>query len=42
MKDMIKILTKPSDPNLPPGEARCPGPSVRQVLENEDSQFDMG
>ncbi|MFT7091065.1 MAG: nitrite reductase/ring-hydroxylating ferredoxin subunit, partial [Candidatus Azotimanducaceae bacterium] len=42
MKDMIKILTEPSDPALSPGEARCPGPSVREVLESEDSRFDIG
>jgi len=42
MKDMIKTLTEPSDPNLSPGEARCPGRSVREVLENEDSQYDRG
>ncbi len=26
-------LTKPSDPNLAPGEARCPGPSMQDIMD---------
>ncbi len=29
---MAYDLTKPSDPDLPPGAARCPGPSTRDLI----------
>lgn len=29
-------LTLPSDPSLPPGAARCPGPSTRDIILAED------
>ena len=28
-------LTQPSDPTLAPGEARCPGPSTRDIINRE-------
>ncbi len=42
MKEMIETLIKPGDPNLAPGEARCPGRSVQEVLKAEDSASDTG
>ncbi len=30
---MTHDLTKPSDPNLAPGEARCPGPSLQDIYD---------
>lgn len=30
---MAHDLTKPSDPNLAPGEARCPGPSMQDIMD---------
>jgi phenylpropionate dioxygenase-like ring-hydroxylating dioxygenase large terminal subunit len=31
-------LTKPSDPNLAPGAARCPGPSTREIIVSDGDQ----
>ena len=31
-------LTKPSDPALAPGEARCPGPSTRDIIASDGDQ----
>jgi len=31
-------LTKPSDPSLPPGAARCPGPSTRDIIVSDGDQ----
>ncbi len=42
MKKMIDALNKPGNPDLEPGEARCPGPSVSDLLANEDSAKDPG
>lgn len=42
MKKMIETLIKPGDPSLGPGEARCPGRSVQDVLGHEDSAEDAG
>lgn len=42
MKQMIEELAQPSDPNLAPGDARCPGRSVKDVLAGEDSVHDAG
>ncbi len=42
MKDMIEDLAKPADPALAPGEARCPGPTVQDVLSRESSAADPG
>ena len=30
-------LSRPSDPNLAPGAARCPGPSFQDIVRTEDS-----
>ncbi len=35
---MIKDLALPSDPSLPPGAARCPGPSPQDVLNQDGDQ----
>ena len=32
---MAHDQTKPSDPNLPPGAARCPGPSYQDILDGD-------
>jgi len=42
MKEMIEELNKPSDPSLAPGEARCPGRSVEELLGGEDSANEPG
>jgi phenylpropionate dioxygenase-like ring-hydroxylating dioxygenase large terminal subunit len=40
MKNMIEELTSPGDPNLPPGDARCPGPAEHyQFLGDQDLAF---
>ncbi len=31
-------LTQPSDPTLAPGEARCPGPSTREIIISDGDQ----
>ncbi len=42
MKQMIEELSQPADPNLAPGEARCPGRSVQDVLSSENSANEPG
>ena len=42
MKEMIEELNIPSDPSLAPGEARCPGRSVKDILSEENSRHDDG
>ena len=42
MKEMIEDLSQPANPGLAPGEARCPGRSVKDVLGREDSARDRG
>jgi len=42
MKKMMEELTQPGDPSLAPGEARCPGISVAEVLQSESSASDTG
>lgn len=42
MKEMIEDLAKPGDLTLPPGDARCPGRSVQDLLSGEDSATDAG
>lgn len=42
MQHMIRELTRPGDPALAPGEARCPGPSVPELLAGEGSASDPG
>jgi phenylpropionate dioxygenase-like ring-hydroxylating dioxygenase large terminal subunit len=42
MVAMIDILSSPGDSSLDPGEARCPGPSVQDVLASESSAVDPG
>jgi len=41
-KTMMEWLTEPGDPSLAPGEARAPGPSVVELLSQEDSAGDPG
>jgi len=40
MKETIKDLTRPGDPALNPGEARCPGSSVQELIAGENSAAD--
>ena len=42
MAVMTDILSTPGDTSLDPGEARCPGPSVQDVLTKENSAVDPG
>jgi len=35
---MAYDLTKPSDPALAPGEARCPGPSMQDIMDADGDQ----
>ena len=42
MKKMIEDLNKPGDLSLAPGEERCPGRSVQDVLGREDSAKEPG
>lgn len=42
LRDMVEELSKPADPSLAPGEARCPGRSTFDVLSNENSANDPG
>ncbi|MBO6566998.1 MAG: hypothetical protein JJ956_19800 [Pseudomonadales bacterium] len=42
IKDMMEQITLPADNSLAPGEARCPGRSVADLLSNEDSRNDPG
>lgn len=42
IKDMMDQITRPADPDLAPGEARCPGRSVQELLQSEDSRNDAG
>lgn len=42
LQDMMADLTRPSDPALAPGAARCPGETVQERLAREDSAADPG
>ncbi len=42
LQHMVDELCQPGDPSLAPGEARCPGPSVAELLAAEGSASDPG
>ena len=42
IKNMMDQITLPADRSLAPGEARCPGRSVQDVLQSESSKNDTG
>jgi phenylpropionate dioxygenase-like ring-hydroxylating dioxygenase large terminal subunit len=42
LQDMVRELSQPGDPSLAPGEARCPGPTIAELLAAEGSARDPG